>query len=212
MKMHYILSTGLLVAGCAKAAPLAIVEPGPSTLDVTEAVYEACGAELGPLAKQVTVKHVVETAAMFGNASDRRAFIILVCIESRFNSGAKSRVGAVGLTQVMPKYADSFAADCYTSTKPLDLWVPEVNLRVGACQFLKLLIQYKGRYSLALAAYNAGAESPTVKRLRRHERVNPETAAYIAQFWNIWEATQEDESGVHMPTRVTGLSVNGGDF
>lgn len=192
----------MLLSTCAQAKGLRVVDETADNEAIVARVYRLCDVKLGPLAMATIQRHVSDTIGMFSKREDRVAAALLVCVESRFNSGAVSAVGAVGLTQVMPKYAASFAKDCYLSTQPLDLWVPEVNLRTGFCQFRKLLTQYGGRYSMALAAYNAGAESPTVKRLRRHERINTETADYISRFHNLKEAFYEDENALALSSGI----------
>lgn len=192
--VYWTASVLFFLSSCAQGKGAEIREDRSVDLELVQKVYRLCGnQELGPAASNTVQAHVAETLDMFSSRKDKMAFTILVCIESRFSPAVVSKAGAVGLTQVIPKYAESFAHDCYSSTKPLDVWVPEVNLKIGACQFRKLLVRYNGRYSLALAAYNAGAESPTVKKLRKGERVNQETADYISRFWNLWEALHEQE-------------------
>ncbi len=72
----------------------------------------------------------------------------LVRAESNFDAFAMSRVGAAGLTQLMP----SAASDRGVS----DVWDPAQNLGGGA-RHLRLLLDRFESLPLALAAYNAGA-------------------------------------------------------
>lgn len=76
--------------------------------------------------------------------------------ESGFQEDAVSPVGAVGLGQVMPATAakpgygvEPLASDLLTD--------PEENLRFSAEYMRAMLDKFDGDYSLALAAYNAGA-------------------------------------------------------
>lgn len=76
----------------------------------------------------------------------------VVRTESEFKATAKSHVGAIGLTQLMPNTARWLRPGTTTS----DLKNPEINLRIGF-QYLKDLIEkYDGDTHLALLAYNRG--------------------------------------------------------
>jgi soluble lytic murein transglycosylase-like protein len=79
----------------------------------------------------------------------------LVRLESEFNPRAVSKVGALGLTQLMPSTAKLFDA---TITRE-KLFVPEVNLRVGFKYLRTLLDMYKGNVRYALLAYNRGEDA-----------------------------------------------------
>jgi len=79
----------------------------------------------------------------------------LVRLESEFNPKAVSKVGALGLTQLMPSTAKLYDG---TITRE-KLFVPEVNLRVGFTYLRTLLDMYKGNVRLALLAYNRGEDA-----------------------------------------------------
>ncbi len=72
----------------------------------------------------------------------------LVRAESAFDPFARSRVGAAGLTQLMPSAASDRGV--------ADVWDPAQNLGGGA-RHLRLLLDRFDSLPLALAAYNAGA-------------------------------------------------------
>jgi hypothetical protein len=76
----------------------------------------------------------------------------IVRIESRFNPRAVSPVGAIGLTQLMPRTA-AFYDPQITREQLFD---PDVNLRIGFVFFRELLTRYEGDLRLALLAYNRG--------------------------------------------------------
>jgi len=84
-------------------------------------------------------------------------FLITALIrqESAFQEQVKSRVGAVGLMQLMPRTAKLMDR----SVNRKKLLNPETNLRVGIRYFEMLVDRFSGDVELALAAYNAGPEA-----------------------------------------------------
>jgi soluble lytic murein transglycosylase-like protein len=79
----------------------------------------------------------------------------LVRLESEFNERAVSRVGAIGLTQLMPS-----TAVLYEKGVTVDkLKHGETNLRIGFRYLRTLLDMYKGDVRLALLAYNRGEDA-----------------------------------------------------
>lgn len=83
-------------------------------------------------------------------------FLITALIrqESAFQENARSRVGAAGLMQLMPRTAKLL--DRRVSKK--QLYDADTNIRLGVMYFEKLVQRYEGDVELALAAYNAGSE------------------------------------------------------
>ena len=79
----------------------------------------------------------------------------LVRLESEFNPRAVSKVGAIGLTQLMPSTAKLFEKDVTRE----QLFTPSTNLRIGFRYLRTLLVQYKGNVSYALLAYNRGEDA-----------------------------------------------------
>ncbi len=76
----------------------------------------------------------------------------LVRTESEFKTSATSHVGAVGLTQLMPKTAQWFKKGVTIS----QLRDPETNLQIGFRYLNELMDKYDGDQRLALLAYNRG--------------------------------------------------------
>ncbi len=76
--------------------------------------------------------------------------------ESKFDAGARSDRGAIGLMQLLPATAKGIAERTGGSRfRVSDLYDPEINVRYGAWYLRHLLDKY-GSERTALAAYNAG--------------------------------------------------------
>jgi soluble lytic murein transglycosylase-like protein len=76
----------------------------------------------------------------------------LVKVESGFNTRAKSHVGALGLTQVLPSTARLYEPGLTTE----QLYDRDTNLRIGFRYLRDLLDRYPTNMELALLAYNRG--------------------------------------------------------
>ena len=76
--------------------------------------------------------------------------------ESEFDPQAKSRAGAVGMMQLLPKTAKEIAKKAAVGFKKLRLIEPGYNVTLGSHYLSRLINGYDGSYIMAIAAYNAG--------------------------------------------------------
>lgn len=77
--------------------------------------------------------------------------------ESQYDLKAVSRVGAIGLMQVMPATANTVAQRLGISALGReDLFDQETNIRIGVRYVEQLLDQFSGNFVYTVAAYNAG--------------------------------------------------------
>jgi soluble lytic murein transglycosylase len=87
---------------------------------------------------------------------DEAIVYALVRQESRFNAEARSRVGAMGLMQLMPATARWVAKQISVSPfRPQMLVLPDLNAQMGTYYYRRVL-NALGHPLLATAAYNAG--------------------------------------------------------
>jgi Transglycosylase SLT domain len=101
-------------------------------------------ADLAERIEDIALAEGIEPHVAFG----------LVRAESEFNRRAVSRVGAVGLTQLMPSTARYFK----NGVNREDLFDRDTNLRIGFRYLRTLVVKYNGNLELALLAYNRGPD------------------------------------------------------
>ena len=155
--------------------------------------------KLSKTAQNVIAKSIVNVSMeIFSNQEERKQFVVLVGIESKFNPKAHSGAGAVGLTQVIPKYAKEFGAQCGMGDVTRDdLDNHDINLLVGACRFKALLDSLNSNVALALVAYNAGQNSNQLKQLKSLSNItNVETSSYIAKYTFLRSKADNHEGGI----------------
>ena len=109
--------------------------------------------------------------------------------ESCFNEGAHSRVGAIGLMQLMPQTALGLRIN--------DPWNPEHNIQGGIKYIAQMLKTFKGNSKLAIAAYNAGPGN-----VNKYGGVPPfkETRNYVKKVYAEYKRLKRD--GIHYPKEI----------
>lgn len=149
----------------------------------TLAVMKAVKSPLSGPRRLKVAKSIAKIAVKIFESPERRLdWIILLGMESRFMQRSASARGAIGIGQIMPRFAKGFARLCgmpkFQNSQLLDL---EVNAELSACVFNQLYRDMDST-SLALVAYNAGPNSRDLRSIQELGNVNTETANYITRF------------------------------
>jgi peptidoglycan lytic transglycosylase len=101
--------------------------------------------------------------------------------ESNMDTKAKSRAGALGLMQIMPRTAQVVSRDLRIRYSRARLTRdPRYNIKLGRAYLRRLLKRFNGSYILSIAAYNAGPSA--VKRWIKMIG-GPGTAKFDAIDW-----------------------------
>ena len=119
------------------------------------------------------------------NNLDPALLAAVIYQESKFDTGARSSSGAIGLMQLTPATARGIAIRTGGSAfRTADLYNPEINIRYGAWYLENLFLKYRNE-RLVLAAYNAGQGN--VDRWRaKHEPIQfAETRAYVSRVEHL---------------------------
>ncbi|MDW7695555.1 LysM peptidoglycan-binding domain-containing protein [Flammeovirgaceae bacterium SG7u.111] len=125
-----------------------------------------------------------KTLAEYGMPDELKYLSI---IESALVPSARSRVGAVGLWQFMPRTGRAYGLkQSYSMDDRMD---PE-KATIAACKYLKFLHDMYGDWELAIAAYNCGPGNVNKAKRRSgkfhfwdiYEKLPRETRSYLPQF------------------------------
>jgi len=118
---------------------------------------------------------------------DAAVLTSLIYVESRWSPKAKSKAGACGLTQIIPKFSRKFG---YVSCRQLQN-DPEMAIRKGA-QILSYWIHNYGRgdVSVGVCAYNSGYRCRG-KKSRRENKKGVRYAKLVLKMYHKieWEMT-----------------------
>ena len=120
---------------------------------------------------------------------DKELIHAIVRQESCFNEGAHSRVGAIGLMQLMPQTA--------LGLRISDPWNPEHNIQGGIKYIAQMLRRFDGKAKLAIAAYNAGPGN-----VNKYNGIPPfkETQNYVKKVYAEYQRLKSD--GIKYPSKL----------
>ena len=104
----------------------------------------------------------------------------VISAESQYNQYAVSRTGAMGLMQLMPDTARRYGVQ--------NMMDPAENIQGGVRYLADLLVMFKGRIDLAVAAYNAGENAV----IRYGHQIPPyaETRTYVPRVLAFYRTFQ----------------------
>jgi len=121
-------------------------------------------------------------------------------VESSLNPNAESKVGAVGLFQLMPATAERFGLQLFPVD---DRKTPDKSARAAAC-YLRQLYKEFGGWALAISAYNAGEgrvsrtmkshNARTFREIARH--LPSETQKYVPRVIAMMALREDQSRGV----------------
>ena len=114
---------------------------------VDASIYTAQARGSKALTPREKIQNIVSKMSQ-KHGVDEKLVNAVIKQESGYNPNAKSKVGALGLMQLMPSTANGLGV-----TNPMD---PEQNVEGGVKYLKSMLNKYNGNVILALAAYNAG--------------------------------------------------------
>jgi len=193
---YYAAIAGVLI-GCGP-------KPTTNTADVTPAVTMALAVPATPTPLLDTVTKSIAISAphlsegrrkllagmlthiageVFDSRTHQDFWVALVGVESRYEGTARSPAGAVGLGQLLPKFATGFAQSCgLPEITAADVGDDYTNAYISACVFKGLIAANDGSITLAMVGYNAGQASKSMVNVKRGGNPVEETSGYVTRI------------------------------
>ena len=157
---------------------------GPGEVDWVEAHFLRYLTGLADFEVRRTAETIVSESERLG--LDLELVLAVIHTESGFQNFARSRVGALGLIQIMPDTGEMLARELDIPWQgPRTLFDPSVNVRMGT-QYLSFLYSKYGNWDGALAAYNWGPRR--IDRRLRSGRALP--VRYVKKITSQLESTR----------------------
>lgn len=147
------LVAGSLVIFCGSAvdAAPAVAPASPTKVAAYATVLHTINPQLPKWQSSDLARRLLRNASHW--KIDPNLLAALVTVESRWHTHARSRVGAIGLGQLMPGTAAALHVNPHNSSENL----------AGSARYLSGLLdrfsKKSNRYALACAAYNAGPQA-----------------------------------------------------
>ena len=170
-------------------------------------LMDQVGARVSDKKKNILVQTVIRVSnSIFDKQKHKYWYASVLAIESKFDTKARSHVGAQGIAQLMPQFAKGFAKLCgIDDYHRSDLRDAELNMMYGACFFKSLLNNntINGNVAGALVGYNAGTNSKSFKQLKKLTNItNQETSNYVTKFTYVSEEAKNATARMLEPEEV----------
>ena len=160
-----------LPSGTLSSSPSPAESPSPGAPDSEELLITRLGSYIQAINKDLPsaeasrfASHLVEAAEEFN--LDLPTFVALVKVESRFDPDDRSPMGAVGLTQVVPRWHKARISGARSLLSRYSLHDPQLNLYLGAA-VLKDYILSTRTLGAALARYNGSSSAQYANKVLR---------------------------------------------
>ena len=161
-----------------KKTDIVLKGPRPYKQGITQNVSKNLFSRLKISNKEVVFHDIILEAAEEHDV-DPALVKAIIMAESGYNPAAISKKGAIGLMQLMPATASDLGVE--------DLFNPEHNVNAGVRYLKRLLNQFEGDISLALAAYNAGS-----RKVKKFQGIPPykSTQYYVKKVFEYYQYYQ----------------------
>ncbi|MBK5928998.1 lytic transglycosylase domain-containing protein [Halochromatium salexigens] len=186
----------IVVIGLAASVAVAGLAQAKAATDDGSAASPLPTPPAGAVPSRAALKALVErTAKQYGVEVDLVDAVVIA--ESGYDPHAVSRVGAVGLMQVMPETAADYGVHSIEA-----LFDPEINVRTGVRHLKRLLGQFG--IGKAVMAYNAGEGA-----LSRHNGfiTYPETQRYTYRVLTTYLRRKDIAPHSQEARAMTGISL-----